>query len=530
MALNFKIPVFITSLFKSQIPDWSFQDFAISAVIKDFQSDIRGRFLLVLPTGGGKTLTAIRSLSEMLDRGIISHEDNVLWVVHTLSLQTHAKDNLTEEKNYTKFSLNPTLKSVVDVKMKAEGAKALREGRKYKLIVIDEAHHAAASTYSEFFEYPIGILGLTATPRRMDQLSLPFQKVSYSITFRELVRRRVVLLPKFLPEVKTNLSIDISSLQDESQLEKFDSEERNQLISHYLFRELEKHTFKKVIVFAGTNDHVKRLFEVIKRDNEAFGRPFEHVGYIYGGNNNERNISNEDYLKWHHSQKSSVLINCKILNEGYDDPNIDAVVMATPTNSILYYLQCIGRVVRTPEDHKNAKAYVIEIVDKLPNVSYRIDNRWLFAEISDYLEPIIHDIKGIWPVRMWEIFQNFLAMRVKFSDLSLKDLLHLLFGRRASFLLFNDVPQERFGKWRIMTFPENDTKKIQTFNDLSENIGTYYDLNHDYILEKNYPEVAKTTPFNNRVYRSSFMAALHRASLLKDHKKRVDTLVYLSVQ
>ncbi len=515
---------------KKITPDWSFQLNAIAAVIKDFRKDIMGRFLLVLPTGGGKTLTAIRSLSEMIDKGMISKNDKILWIVHTLSLHAYARSNLINKENYAKFSLNPALKGMVDVRMKADAAKELRSGKKYKLIVIDEAHHAAAYTYREFFDYPLGILGLTATPHRMDRLSLPFHKVSYSITFRELVRRGVVLLPKFLPEVRTNLNIEVSSLQDDDQLAKFNSQERNQLISTYIFQEAEKYKFKKVIVFAGTNAHVERLYRVVKEDNSRSKHQFDHVGFIYGGNNNDKKLSNEDYLNWHHSQKSSILINCKILNEGYDDPNIDTVVMATPTNSILYYLQCIGRVVRTPEDYKNAKAYVLEIVDRLPNVSYRIDNRWLFAEISDFLEPTIQDIKNKWPFRIWSIFSRLLSKKAKLSDLSFNDVRAMILGKKISFLLFNDVPIGRLGKWRVMSMLENELEKIDMFNRASERIEEYYNLNHDYVLERDFPNIFNAPPFNNRVYRSSFMAALHRASLLKNNKEKVDSIVYLSVQ
>jgi len=528
MGSNFKAMLNFLR-FKKQIPDWSFQNDAISALVKDFRSDTDGRFLLVLPTGGGKTLTAIRTLSEMLNKGIFSNEDKILWIVHTLSLKTHAKANLVNEKHYAKFSLNPLLKSLVVVKMKAEAAQDLREGGKYKFIVIDEAHHAAAETYREFFDYPIGILGLTATPRRMDNKGLPFQKISYSITFRELIRRKVVLLPKFLPEIKTNIEIDASSLQDENQLEKFNSQERNQLVSHYIFSESKRYSFRKVIVFAGTNDHVKKLYEIIKRDNALLETPFEHVGYIYGGNNNEKGLSNEDYLKWHHTQRSSILINCKILNEGYDDPNIDTVVMATPTNSILYYLQCIGRVVRTPEDHENARAHVVEIVDRLPNVSYRIDNRWLFAEISDYLEPNIKDIKGLWPLRVFRIFRELFSLRAKLSDISGKELFDLILGKRVNLLLFNDVPESLLGRWRILAIRESDFDKIQMFNELSENIEEYQESNHDYLLSQRYPEYTKVKPLNNRIYKSSLIASLRRALKLKEKRAEVDSLIYLSI-
>ena len=514
---------------KNKNDPWDFQQKAISSIVSDFRRNKSGRFLLVLPTGGGKTLTAMRAVNEMIKQGIISKQDKILWVVHTLSLYSHAKRNLEDKNNYTKFLLYSDLASIINVRMKSNAVKELGNGSKYKLIIIDEAHHTVASTYESFFEYPIGILGLTATPRRMDQRELPFDKVSYSTTFRDLVHRKVVLLPKFVPELNTSITIDTNSLQDEGQLERFNLEERNKLITHYIFREAEKHKFKKVIVFVGTNSHVKSLYETLKRNNELSKNKFEHIGYIFGGDNNEKLIPNEKYLEWHHSQNSSILVNCKILNEGYDDPNIDAVVMATPTNSILYYMQCIGRVVRAPENNANANAYVIEIVDKLPNISYRIDNRWLFAEISDFLEPTIVDIKNSWPLYVIRVFMLLRKLNAKLSDLSRNEFCSLLIGKKINLLLFNDVPQNNLGKWRILSLSENEREKIKFFNELSENIEEYHNKNHDYLFQQRYNDILNKMPINSRVYRSSIMAALYRALKHKQEKKKVDSLIYLSL-
>lgn len=515
---------------KEDVPDWSFQTQAIKNVVRDFKEDLKAKTLLVIPTGGGKTLTAIRSVNQMYKEGLLKKEDKVLWVVHTFSLRANANKALESELNKKKFLLSEESINGIDVCMKTEAAGRLSVSNDYKIIVIDEAHHAAADTYRDFFDQPVGILGLTATPTRMDRRELPFKKISFSITFRELVERKVVLLPRFLPEVQTNLQLDISSLQDEEQLDRFNSQERNEIIADHIFREAAKFNLKKVVVFAGTNAHVVRLYDVIKRRNSESPSPFAHVGYIYGGDNNERGISNDLYLDWHYSLKSSILINCRILNEGYDDPAIDTIVMATPTNSILYYLQCIGRVVRTPEDYKNARAYVIEIVDRLPNVTYRIDNRWLYAEISDSLEPTIEDIKSTWPLRVLVVLFKFLLRNVPIKDVPQSVWLQFFQGKRVNFLIFNDLPEEERGRWRALAMPEQDLGMVRMFNDLSDNIEEYYSLNHDYVLEQGYGNILSVHPMNIRSYRSALFAALRRAFVLKQKKQKVDSLIYLSLQ
>ena len=378
---------------KGGTPDWSFQEDAITKVVQDFRAVPTSKNLLVIPTGGGKTFTAMRVVNRMLQDGLLTDKDRVMWVVHRLQLKKQAEDDLKElvTVNRTKFDINKNLQKVIDVEMIAAANDLLRKDKigKIKLLIIDEAHHAAANSYKEFFNFPIGILGLTATPTRNDDSELDFDKVSYSITFRDLIKKNVVLEPKF-EKVETGRTITISTLDYEhngGELDKsFNSESRNRFIADEIFKR--KDFYKKVIVFVSSTKHAKDLYEIIKIKNTFLNEPYKHVGYIYGDDNNEKYIENSNYLKWHKNQQSSILINCQLLNEGYDDPSINAVVMAVPTRSILYYMQCVGRVVRNPGE-ADGKAYVLEFDDNLPNIKYRIDNKWLYADISDVLEPIV---------------------------------------------------------------------------------------------------------------------------------------------
>ena len=77
--------------------------------------------------------------------------------------------------------------SQVDIEMIAKAAKHVRDNQNIKIVVIDEAHHAAKKNnqYGPLFAYPqLGILGLTATPSRHDGQPLEFEKESYSIGFQ----------------------------------------------------------------------------------------------------------------------------------------------------------------------------------------------------------------------------------------------------------------------------------------------------------------------------------------------------------
>jgi uncharacterized protein (DUF3820 family) len=55
------------------------------------------------------------------------------------------------------------------------------------------------------------------------------------------------------------------------------------------------------------------------------------------------------------------MINCEILTTGYDNSEIDCIIMARPTQSLSLYLQMIGRLVRVSKTNKTG--LVVELTD-----------------------------------------------------------------------------------------------------------------------------------------------------------------------
>lgn len=51
--------------------------------------------------------------------------------------------------------------------------------------------------------------------------------------------------------------------------------------------------------------------------------------------------------------KLKVIVQCKILSVGFDHPQLDAIIMAKPTNSLTFYYQYLGRGVRIHPDKKD---------------------------------------------------------------------------------------------------------------------------------------------------------------------------------
>lgn len=232
----------------------------------------------------------------------------------------------------------------------------------FYLIVVDEAHHAVAPSYRRIFDH-FGLfqedsqrllVGFTATPRRGDKhaLSAAFQEVAYSKALPEMVRSGY-LCPLRGWRVSTSISIgSVASRHGdfvESELASLvDVPERNHLVVE-AYQELANG--RRAVVFCVNIAHVQALAS-------AFQEAGVRAAPIWGAMSREDRGS---VLQAFHQGELEVLTNCNVLTEGFDEPRVDCVVMARPTQSQLLYAQMVGRGTRL-HDHKS-DLIVIDIVD-----------------------------------------------------------------------------------------------------------------------------------------------------------------------
>lgn len=363
-----------------------FQRPAVNAIVEDFRSNLAGRYLLVIPTGGGKTITAAKAIRHLFQEGILDAAlDRVLWVAHREELLSQAQTAflMLDSRSADSTPLTPN----IDFSMLAASQCALVSSPDIKLIVIDEAHHGAAASYQPLFEkVNVGILGLTATPTRHDGKPLEFERESFSIGFPDLVSFGVILRPTI--HTIAGGHFNISDIGSHEELEQLNNASRNSRIIAMLSSNWE--TFQKVVVFVGTTKHAEDLCRLLR--GSAVGNYYSDINFIVG-NRNSRGLDRKSFLEKERELSRSILVNVQVLSEGYDDPKINTVVMAAPTKSKLVYMQAIGRAIRLDPDNENKLAHIIEVVDELPNVRYRIDNRWLYSDVSDVLEPAVVDVE-----------------------------------------------------------------------------------------------------------------------------------------
>lgn len=448
----------------------SFQKPAVKAIVKDFTKNFTGRFLLVIPTGGGKTFTAVKSVCALFDSGKLKvSDDKVLWVAHRTELLTQAKET------FEKFLINN--KSLIDLDKNiafamVPGQKKLKDlmaEKNIKLAVIDEAHHSAATSYQIIMSNTnIGVLGLTATPSRHDGEPLEFEHESYSVGFPDLIRKGLILKPH-IRKIKTGASYTIGDLDKEG-MEALNNGNRNSCIANEIKNNLED--YRKVIIFVGTNNHAEVLCNQLRKI-EDIANCYESIDYIHSGRfSNE--ADRKSFIGHQQSLGRSIIVNVQMLTEGYDDSKINTVIMAAPSKSKLYYMQAVGRAIRMNENDLLKKAYVVEIEEKLPNIQYRIDNRWLFSDISDAIEP---DVLDFIYSNEQEFEDRFVEMYEKYNvEQSLRTIPKYDEDQRYSLLIFREFKKGGdFSSLPLVMTRESRIKIRQMFNYISERISKYYE-------------------------------------------------------
>lgn len=254
----------------------------------------------------------------------------------------------------------------------------------FYLIVVDEAHHAVASTYRRVLDH-FGVfdpdsrrllVGFTATPRRGDKkaLSSVFQAVAYTRSLPDMVRAGY-LCPLRGWRVSTSINIGSVSVRHgdfaEGELASLvDVPERNELVVK-AYQELA--AGRRTIAFCVNVAHV-----------QALALAFLHKGIaaapVWGAMAKDERAT---LLRRFHEGSLQVLTNCNVLTEGFDEPAVDCVLMARPTQSQVLYAQMVGRGTRLHQDKSDL--IVIDIVDNTSR--HKLISLNSLFDLPDTLDP-----------------------------------------------------------------------------------------------------------------------------------------------
>lgn len=353
------------------------------------------KLMLQMPTGSGKTVTALEVVVDTLRQP--HFKGLVIWIVDSNELAEQALQGFKElwrvRGDYPVTihrlfgSFNPNLKgnepAVVFAgfdKVHAACQSADSEARdrirelciRGTLVIVDEAHHAIAETYEPIIrkltDGGAALVGLSATPGRSEeteQIELARVFGNRLISLRDesgqpaddaigYLRRGGYLAEVHFEE----LSTDASSISRQESMvceELAQNAERNLQI----LEELKKCYLQgdQTVVFACTKEHVFALVALCRAKGIE-------VGYFVGETPPSKRI---DMLDRFRAGSLKLLINYEILSTGVDLPNVQRLIITRPVGSPILYSQMIGRALRGPRNGGNPKNSIINIRDNLLN-------------------------------------------------------------------------------------------------------------------------------------------------------------------
>lgn len=389
-------------------PLYDYQIDCSSRINKLIQTKGVRRALLHLPTGAGKTRTAINIVSDFLRH---NPKSLVVWLADTKELCEQASEEFAKAwkclgnhdlpiyafygdselsiSGINRGFLVAGLQKMYSLGNKDKGAlqflyAQLRQ--KTSLIVFDEAHIAIAPTYRDIVnnfldhsENSAFLVGLSATPGRVlgedENLIAENQRLSdffennkvtmrvegYSSPLEYLIEHQYLAKAEFIDLNYDDLGLKLPENIEERRLDNNEilkalslNLNRNNKLIETIDAELTLRS--QIIVFACTVEHAKELTAILTGKGIACRCIDGTTPKVI------RSAAISDYR----SKKINVLVNFGVLTAGFDAPCTNVSIIARPTNSLVQYSQMAGRAMRGLRSGGNRNCRVYTVNDNIP--------------------------------------------------------------------------------------------------------------------------------------------------------------------
>lgn len=338
-----------------------YQIAAAEAALRAFKSQRNANGIIVIPTGGGKSL-CIAEIAYRLDEPLLVLQPSVEIL----------KQNFEKLKSYgfdecSMYSASVNRKEISKVTFATIGS-IIHKKDKFKVfryVLIDECHYcnSKGGMYEEFIHdrEDRRVVGFTATPYRLGQYyeggsilkfltrTRPriFTDVLYYVQIKDLLSRGYLAQLRYfdvtnldLTRVKSNSTgadYDEKSLKLEYERSGF-----NDQLSSLVLRVLHPKSGKPrngILVFTRFVEESEMLVNRLKLKG--------YNSAIVTGTTPKK--EREDILERFKSGEIKVVANADCLATGFDYPALDTVIMARPTKSLAKYYQIVGRCIRPYE-------------------------------------------------------------------------------------------------------------------------------------------------------------------------------------
>ena len=388
--------------------------------VRSYLESSAPRAFLHMPTGSGKTRTAMNYICELL---AADEPRLVVWFAFSgelceqaarefqkawgylgnreVELQRMWGPHDVQEVTHDGILIVGTQKLWSRVRQQQTWLRNLAD--RIDLVVFDEAHQSTAETYQLMVETILlnencKLLGLSATPGRTyndpdadEELSslyykqkVPLMVEGYDSPLDFLVDKGYLSNPTFeqmTPPSEPLSENDLDRLQgledyDQNMLKRLsEDEERNILILDKV-KELVREGHHRILVFCVDVEHSNLLSIFMNMKSEircasiTSDTPAEQRQYWI-----DTFVDSED-------TEPCVLFNFGVLTTGFDAPQTSAAIIARPTKSLVLYSQMVGRVIRGKEVGGTSEAVIWTVVDKqLPGFRSLSEAFWNWEDV-----------------------------------------------------------------------------------------------------------------------------------------------------
>ena len=327
------------------------------------EREVRGlyRNLVVAATGTGKTVIAALDYKRFCKQNI-GKANRLLFIAHREEILKQSRDTFAGVLkdanfgelfvgNYKPESLDHLFISVQTLNSQALHTKL--PANYYDYIVIDETHHAAAHSYGKALEYfqPKVLLGLTATPERMDGKSILDYfggRIAAEIRLPEAIDRKLLCPFQYFGVSDT---VDLNELHwvrggyDKSELSNL------YVFSHGVARKRADHIIRSLDRYATDMSDVKALGFCVSIEHARFMADYFNecgipaMALVGQSSDEDRRTARERLVKG----ELRIIFVVDIYNEGVDIPEVNTVLFLRPTESLTIFLQQLGRGLRLAE-------------------------------------------------------------------------------------------------------------------------------------------------------------------------------------
>jgi superfamily II DNA or RNA helicase/HKD family nuclease/SOS-response transcriptional repressor LexA len=303
------------------------------------------RGLVVLATGLGKTWLAAFDAVRMGARRIlfVAHREEILGQTAATFVRILPGKRVGYYTGRSRDADVDVLCASVQTLAKVEHLERFAP-QHFDYVVVDEFHHAAASTYRRLLAHfaPSFLLGMTATPDRTDQsdiLSLCDDNLVYGCHVFDGITAG--LLAPFHYYGIHDESVDYREVPWRNG--RFDPEQLSNKLAtlaraRHTLREWRSKAQQRTLAFCVSTRHADYMAEQFNRAGVA-------AAAVYAGST----LGRAQALERLHAGMLRVLFSVDLFSEGVDLPSIDTVMMLRPTESKILFLQQLGRGLRRSE-------------------------------------------------------------------------------------------------------------------------------------------------------------------------------------